>query len=147
MVDFLNALSILSHPDAILLIIIGSASGLFFGVLPGLGGINGVALCLPLTFGWDPKLAMLFFAAMMGASSEGGSIPAILVNTPGTIDSDYRGLLSIILINLGKENFTIRRGDRIAQMVFKKVDQVELCPVDELDETVRSAGGFGHTGL
>lgn len=70
-----------------------------------------------------------------------------LVNTPGTIDSDYRGLLSIILINLGKENFTIRRGDRIAQMVFKKVTQAELQVVGELDQTVRSASGFGHTGL
>lgn len=70
-----------------------------------------------------------------------------LVNTPGTIDSDYRGLLRVIMINLGKDNFTIRRGDRIAQMVFKKVTQAELSLVEELDETVRSAGGFGHTGI
>lgn len=70
-----------------------------------------------------------------------------LVNTPGTIDSDYRGLLSIILTNLGKEDFIIRRGDRIAQMVFKKVTQAQLFVVDEIDETVRSTGGFGHTGV
>jgi len=70
-----------------------------------------------------------------------------LVNTPGTIDSDYRGLVRIILINLGKENFSIRRGDRIAQMVIKNVAQAQLHVVDELDETVRSSGGFGHTGL
>lgn len=69
-----------------------------------------------------------------------------LVNTPGTIDSDYRGLVSIILTNLGREDFIIRRGDRIAQMVFKKVETAELCLADELDETVRSTGGFGHTG-
>jgi putative tricarboxylic transport membrane protein len=74
----------LSHPDAILLILLGSAIGLFFGVLPGLGGINAVALCLAITYGWDPMLAMFFFAALMGSSSEGGSVPAILVNTPGT---------------------------------------------------------------
>jgi len=70
-----------------------------------------------------------------------------LVNTPGTIDSDYRGLVSIILINLGREDFTIRRGDRIAQMVIKKVTQAELCLMGKLDDTPRSAGGFGHTGI
>lgn len=70
-----------------------------------------------------------------------------LVNTPGTIDSDYRGLLRIILINLGKDDFTVRRGDRIAQMVVKEITQAELEVVDELDKTVRSSGGFGHTGL
>ena len=68
-------------------------------------------------------------------------------NTPGTIDSDYRGLLSIILINLGKEVFLIKRGDRIAQMVFNRVAKAELQAVEELDETVRSSGGFGHTGI
>ncbi len=70
-----------------------------------------------------------------------------LVNTPGTIDSDYRGLLSIILINLGKSDFTIRRGDRIAQMVFKEVTKAELCDGGQLGETVRSVGGFGHSGI
>ncbi len=70
-----------------------------------------------------------------------------LVNTPGTIDSDYRGLVSLIMINLGKEDFTIRRSDRIAQMVFKEVSRAELYTTDKLDETVRSAGGFGHTGI
>ncbi len=69
-----------------------------------------------------------------------------LVNTPGTIDSDYRGLVSIIMINLGKNHFTIRRGDRIAQMVIKEVIRADLEVRAELDETVRSAGGFGHTG-
>lgn len=70
-----------------------------------------------------------------------------LVNTPGTIDSDYRGLIQIILINLGKSPFTIRRRDRIAQMVFKEVTRVGIEVVGELDETVRAAGGFGHTGM
>lgn len=69
-----------------------------------------------------------------------------LVNTPGTIDSDYRGLLSLIMINHGKEAFKINRGDRIAQMVIKEVIRAEIEIVEELDETVRSAGGFGHTG-
>ncbi|MBL7068980.1 MAG: dUTP diphosphatase [Candidatus Omnitrophica bacterium] len=70
-----------------------------------------------------------------------------LVNTPGTIDSDYRGLVSVILTNLGREDFIVKRGDRIAQMVFKKIAVAELVVIDELDETVRSAGGFGHTGI
>ncbi|MFA5142739.1 MAG: dUTP diphosphatase [Candidatus Omnitrophota bacterium] len=69
-----------------------------------------------------------------------------LVNTPGTIDSDYRGLLSLIMINHGKAPFTIRRGDRVAQMVIKEVTKAEIEIRDSLDETVRSAGGFGHTG-
>ena len=69
-----------------------------------------------------------------------------LVNTPGTIDADYRGLLSLIMINHGKEPFTIKRGDRIAQMVIKEVIRAAIDVREELDETVRSAGGFGHTG-
>ena len=69
-----------------------------------------------------------------------------LVNTPGTIDADYRGLLSLIMINHGKDVFKIRRGERIAQMVIKEVIRAELEVVESLDQTVRSAGGFGHTG-
>ena len=69
-----------------------------------------------------------------------------LVNTPGTIDSDYRGLLSLIMINHGKESFTIRRGDRVAQMVIKEVIRAVIEIADGLDDTVRSSGGFGHTG-
>lgn len=70
-----------------------------------------------------------------------------LVNTPGTIDSDYRGLVSVILTNIGKKPYTIRRGDRIAQMVFKESVRAELEAREELDETERSTGGFGHTGI
>ena len=69
-----------------------------------------------------------------------------LVNTPGTIDSDYRGLLSLIMINHGKAPFKILRGDRIAQMVIKEVIRAEIETKDSLDDTVRSSGGFGHTG-
>jgi len=70
-----------------------------------------------------------------------------IVNSPGTIDSDFRGLVGIILINLGKEPFKVSRGDRIAQMVIKPIVQAELEEVKELDETDRSGGGFGHTGV
>jgi len=69
-----------------------------------------------------------------------------LVNSPGTIDSDYRGEIGIILINHGQETFTINPGDRIAQLVVAPVCQAELVEVSELTETERGAGGFGHTG-
>lgn len=68
------------------------------------------------------------------------------LNTPGTIDADYRGEIKVILINLSNEEQTIHNGDRIAQMVFQKVEIVEWQPVEILTETTRSAGGFGHTG-
>lgn len=68
------------------------------------------------------------------------------LNTPGTIDADYRGEIRVLLINLGDEPFTIVRNERIAQMVFQIVPHVEWEIVDELSETVRGDGGFGHTG-
>ncbi len=70
-----------------------------------------------------------------------------LVNTPGTIDSDYRGLISLIVTNVGREEFTVKRGQRIAQMVVKEVARAEFLETDDLGETARSAGGFGHTGV
>lgn len=70
-----------------------------------------------------------------------------LVNSPGTIDADYRGEVSVPLINFGKQDYTIRRGDRIAQMVISKVYQAHLKIVEQLDATDRNCGGFGHTGL
>jgi dUTP pyrophosphatase len=69
-----------------------------------------------------------------------------LPNTPGTIDSDYRGELKIILINLGDQTFDVRRGDRIAQLVLAPVVRATWLKVDELDETQRGEGGFGSTG-
>jgi dUTP pyrophosphatase len=69
-----------------------------------------------------------------------------LVNTPGTIDADYRGQVQVPVINLGQAPFTIERGMRIAQMVVMPVPRVELAEVAELDDTTRGQGGFGHTG-
>jgi len=69
-----------------------------------------------------------------------------LPNTPATIDADYRGEVKVILINYGKEPFIVRHGDRIAQMVIARVEQVRFEEVDELGSTVRGEGGFGHTG-
>ena len=69
-----------------------------------------------------------------------------LANAPGTIDSDYRGELGIILINLGDEPFVVSRGDRVAQLVVCPVVQAELVSVETLEDTERGSGGFGHTG-
>lgn len=69
-----------------------------------------------------------------------------LLNTPGTIDSDYRGELKVIIVNLSKDEYTINPQERIGQLVLNKVAQMELVEVDSLDETERGAGGFGHTG-
>ena len=69
-----------------------------------------------------------------------------LVNTPGTIDADYRGEVMVPLINLGREPFQVTRGMRIAQMVIAPVPRVEIVETRELDETERGGGGFGHTG-
>lgn len=69
------------------------------------------------------------------------------LNTPGTIDADYRGEVKVLLVNFGQAAFTVVRGDRIAQMVFQTVPDVALAEVAELDATERGAGGFGHTGV
>lgn len=70
-----------------------------------------------------------------------------VLNTPGTIDADYRGEVGVILINLGQEEFVVNDGERIAQMVVAKYEQAELVPLDVLDETERGEGGFGHSGV
>ncbi|SEN34267.1 dUTP diphosphatase [Paenibacillus sp. OV219] len=69
------------------------------------------------------------------------------LNSPGTIDADYRGEVKVLLINHGQEPFVIERGERIAQMVIQLVPAIEITEVDELPDTVRGAGGFGHTGV
>lgn len=70
-----------------------------------------------------------------------------MLNAPGTIDADYRGEIGIILFNFSEVTFTIRRGDRIAQLVFAKLEKAKLEKVDALSDTKRGAGGFGHTGV
>ena len=69
-----------------------------------------------------------------------------MLNTPGTIDADYRGELGVILVNLSNEPFTVNDGERIAQLVVARHEVVEWTPVEMLDETERGEGGFGHTG-
>lgn len=69
-----------------------------------------------------------------------------VLNSPGTIDADYRGEIKILLINLSNENFTIKDGERIAQMIVSKHEVIEWTPVERLSDTDRGAGGYGHTG-
>jgi len=98
---------------------------------------TGIAIALPP--GWEAQMRPRSgLAAKFGISC---------VNSPGTIDADYRGELRVILINHGAEDFTINRGDRIGQMVIAPVWQARFEEVDELDETTRGAGGFGSTGV
>lgn len=70
-----------------------------------------------------------------------------VLNTPGTIDADYRGEIGIILINLSDETFIVEHGERICQMVINKVETIQWSKVDSLEESERGAGGFGHTGI
>lgn len=98
----------------------------------------GTGLYMAIPFGYEGQVRPRSGLAL----KNGITIP----NTPGTIDSDYRGEIRVILSNTGKETFVIEPGDRIAQMVFAEVTQGELCCVEELDETERARGGFGSTG-
>ena len=70
-----------------------------------------------------------------------------VLNTPGTVDSDYRGEIGVILINHGRNTFTVKRGDRIAQLVFSAVCEAVLEEADDLKDSARGPGGFGHTGI
>jgi dUTP pyrophosphatase len=97
---------------------------------------TGVALELPA--GWEAEVRPRSGLAIRHGLT--------LVNTPGTIDADYRGEIRVILINLGQEPVRIMRGDRIAQLVPQRLAPATLVEVDELSETGRGAGGFGHTG-
>ena len=70
-----------------------------------------------------------------------------VLNTPGTVDADYRGEVKVLLVNLSDVPFVVNDGERIAQMIVTKYEQVELVEVEQLDETERGAGGYGHTGV
>jgi dUTP pyrophosphatase len=98
---------------------------------------TGIALALP--DGYEAQIRPRSGLAFKNGIS--------LVNTPGTIDADYRGEIKVLLINLGAENFTVTRGMRIAQMVVAPVSRVGWQQVESLEDTQRSAGGFGSTGI
>ena len=97
---------------------------------------TGLAIALPA--GYEAQVR-----PRSGLAAKNG---VTVLNSPGTIDADYRGEVQVILINLGAENFTVTRGMRIAQMIIAPVTQIEWAPAHSLDETVRGSGGFGSTG-
>ena len=97
---------------------------------------TGIAVALPP--GWEAQIR-----PRSGLAANHG---VTLLNTPGTVDSDYRGEIRLVVVNLGEAPFTIRRGDRIGQMVVAKITPVVLEEVVELPSTRRETGGFGHTG-
>ncbi len=105
---------------------------------PGQRALVPTGLKIALEQGWEAQIRPRSGLAL----KHGISAP----NTPGTIDSDYRGEVGVILINLGQEPFVIRRGERIAQMVIAAVAQATVVEVATLDDTARGAGGFGSTG-
>lgn len=98
----------------------------------------GCGFCLSIPSGYEVQIR-----ARSGLALKNG---ITMANGIGTIDADYRGEIGVILINLGSEDFTINNGDRIAQMVVAKYENVNWHLTDELDSTVRGSGAFGHTG-
>ena len=106
---------------------------------PGEWKLIPTGICIALPQGYEAQIRPRSgLAAKKGISC---------VNTPGTVDADYRGELHVNLINHGKEPFVIQRGERIAQMVIGQFTQISWNPVDALDETARGSGGFGSTGV
>ena len=106
---------------------------------PGSRAMVPTGLCIAVPAGFEFQVR-----PRSGLAAKAG---ITCLNSPGTVDSDYRGELKVILINLGAEDFIIRRGERIAQMVVAPVVQAAWQQVDSLDETARGAGGFGSTGV
>ena len=108
-------------------------------IAPGEWKLIPTGICIALPEGYEAQIRPRSgLAAKKGISC---------VNTPGTVDADYRGELRVNLINHGKEPFVVQRGERIAQMVIGQFTQISWNPVDALDETARGSGGFGSTGV
>ena len=97
--------------------------------------------------GFAIALPLMYEAQIRPRSGLAAKNCVTVLNTPGTIDSDYRGEIKVILINHGTEDFVIERGMRIAQMVIAKYEQLQIEEVSDLDSTVRGSGGFGSTGF
>jgi len=108
-------------------------------ILPGKTKVIGTGISIELPAGYEAQIR-----ARSGLAAKHG---IGLVNGIGTIDSDYRGEIKVILINWGEEPFVVKNGDRIAQMVICTYERAEFVPVDELSETDRNSKGFGHTGI
>ncbi|MDR0555977.1 MAG: dUTP diphosphatase [Holosporaceae bacterium] len=98
---------------------------------------TGVVLAIPSGYNGEIR-------SRSGLANEYG---VVVLNSPGTVDSDYRGEVKVVLVNMSKENFGIERGMRIAQLVIQKCEKIDWNVVDSLDETVRATGGYGSTGV
>ena len=107
-------------------------------ILPGTRALVPSGLAIQLPVGYEAQVRPRSGLAIKHGLS--------LLNSPGTIDADYRGEIAAVMVNLGQEPVTIRRGDRIAQLIVQALPRVRFREVSELEETVRGAGGFGHTG-
>ena len=107
-------------------------------LVPGGRALIGTGLAVALPEGFEAQIR-----PRSGLAAEHG---VTLLNSPGTIDADYRGEIRLVVVNLGSAPYTIRRGDRIGQMVIARVSRARLEEVKELPATRRGAGGFGHTG-
>ncbi len=108
-------------------------------IAPGKRGLAGTGFAFAIPAGYEIQVRPRSGLALKKGIG--------IANTPGTIDSDYRGELKVILINHGEDDFVIQRGDRIAQIVVAPVQRGVLFEMSELDETQRGSGGFGSTGL
>lgn len=106
---------------------------------PGRRALVGTGIALALPEGYEAQVRPRSGLALKSGVS--------VLNAPGTIDADYRGEVGVILINLGEETFTVRRGDRIAQLVVAPYTRAHWRPTAELDESSRGSGGFGSTGI
>lgn len=107
-------------------------------LLPGARALVPAGFCMALPHGFEAQIR-----PRSGLAAKHG---VTCLNTPGTIDADYRGPVCVLLVNLGQEPFTVRRGDRIAQMIVANVARAEFRTTTSLDVTLRASGGFGSTG-
>ncbi|MBC8020708.1 MAG: dUTP diphosphatase [Methyloceanibacter sp.] len=119
-------------------VVAGVPEGTPVELLPGARGLIATGFALELPHGYEAQVR-----PRSGLALKHG---VTLLNSPGTVDADYRGELMVILVNHGTEPFVVRRGDRIAQLVIAPVAQAEIVAADALGETARGQGGFGSTG-
>ena len=105
---------------------------------PGKQALVSTGICIAIPYGYEGQIRP--------RSGLAKNYMISVTNTPGTIDSGYRGEMSILLINHGEKSYEVKKGDKIAQIIFVKVEKAKLKVVDTLDETLRGEGGFGHTG-
>lgn len=108
-------------------------------IQPGETTLIPAGICIELPIGFEAQIRPRSGLALKHSVG--------ILNAPGTIDSDYRGEVKILLTNFGKKDFVVKRGDRIAQMIIGRYTRIEWSEVGELGETVRGEGGFGHTGI